>query len=275
MGACEAKPDATAPQNDYADYQSTESKLNADAKRVAATIQQAPPPPVVESAAAPLPAGWKAVQTPEGKTYWYHKATKETTWRNPSKPRKTKKKKKKAAPVADPEVAQMKEIFDGHDLDGSGFLSREEIKAMCVEFEMPTDEESLDEMMDLANANGELDFDAFYTSINNSDEDEEYKEKFNKLFKGISGLFKQYGISAGGDHYFFSAECWANWKEETQSMDRTAALAEYNQGWPGKEQITVSEFIEVALSSAQNEPQKGGSGPTAASGKLTPSSRPT
>jgi len=93
----------------------------------ACKIQQAPPPVVADEPSAPN--RWKAVQVPDsGKTYWYHKETRETTWRDPAKPRKTNKKKKKIAPVEDLDVALYKQAFQFCDVDGSGLISSGLIK---------------------------------------------------------------------------------------------------------------------------------------------------
>ena len=41
-------------------------------------------PPPAQSAPAALPAGWKETATPDGRTYYYHAATRRTSWEVPS-----------------------------------------------------------------------------------------------------------------------------------------------------------------------------------------------
>ena len=96
----EAAAETVAPAKEAAPKSATKEATAAKEPEVAkvatakeATVKEAYP--ASESAAVgsvapalppPLPGGWRSAQTKEGKTYYYHTVTKQTTWSRPSGP---------------------------------------------------------------------------------------------------------------------------------------------------------------------------------------------
>jgi len=93
--AKEALAKKAAPES--ATKEATAAKQPAAAKEVAAkeaAAKEAAPKELAIGSVAPalpppLPDGWRAAQSPEGKTYYYHTVTKQTTWSRPSDPAPT------------------------------------------------------------------------------------------------------------------------------------------------------------------------------------------